>query len=169
MDAILTDLGINFRVVAFQAVVFIVLFLIMRRLLFQRTHAFMQARESEIEETRRQVQAERDLVERLMAEYQAKIAVIEREANARLQEIVREAIAQRNEILKQAHEQSSAELEKARAGIAVAKKEALGALRAELSRLTHETVEKVLDQKVDAAAVGSLIEQALAEFDRRTP
>lgn len=144
---------------------FVTLFLIMRRLLFARTHAFMRARESEIEETRRQVQAERDLVDRLMAEYQQKIAVIEREANAKLQEIVREAIAQRTEILRQAHEQSAAELDKARAAIAEAKTEAIGALRGELSRLTRETVEKVLDQKVEN--VGPLIEKALAEFDRR--
>ena len=165
MDAIFDSLGVNLKVVAFQAIVFITLFLVMRRLLFQRTHAFMKSREAEIEETRRQIQAERDLVERLMAEYARKIAVIEREANEKLQAIVREAIAQRTEILRQAHEQSQTELEKARAGIAEAKTEAIGALRAELSRLTHETVEKVLDQQV--GDIGPLIEKALADFDRR--
>lgn len=169
LDQILKDLGINWYVVGFQAVVFVTLFLVMRRLLFEKTHVFMQARDHEIEETRRRIAEDRAQVEKLMAEYGAKISDVEKEAGQKLQALVHEGLAAKAKILQEAHDQAQAQLADARRQIAAAKQKALADLRAELSRLSHETIEKVLQQKVDAASTRGLIESALAEFDRRTP
>lgn len=169
LDQLLKDLGINFAVVGFQVAVFVTLFLVMRRLLFEKTHVFMQARDHEIDETRRRIAEERAQVEKLMAEYAARIAAVEKEAGAKLQALVHEGLAAKAKILQEAHDQAQGQLAEARRQIAAAKQQAMADLRAELSRLSHETIEKVLQQKVDAASTRGLIEGALAEFDRRAP
>ena len=104
-------------------------------------------------------------IDQLMDEYQARIAKIEKEASDKLNGIVREGLATKTQILQEAHEKAQAELANARAEILKTKRKALDDLRGEMSRLTLETVEKVLNQKVDPAEYGPLVERALSELD----
>ena len=171
MPKIVTDLldalAINLPVVGFQILVFVVLFLILRKLLFGRTQEFIRAREAEIEESRRQIEAERNEIDKLMEQYRQQIAKVEKQASEKLQEIVREGIAAKTEILKEAHEKAQAELTEARAKIGEEKRAALAELRAEVSKLTLTTVEKLLQQKVEPSKYEPLIEKAMADFEKK--
>jgi F-type H+-transporting ATPase subunit b len=159
---ILKDLGIHLPVLAVQAVIFLVTFAVLRRLLFERMMGFMTSREAEVGRALAAIRADRAELERLTGEYEAHIARIEKEAYARLQAALKEALEERARIAAEAQQQAAAQVKAALAEIGREKREGLAALRKEVQGLTRQAVERVVGVTLDAASLDDSIRRALA-------
>ncbi len=159
---ILEDLGIHLPVLAVQAVIFLVTFAVLRRLLFERMMRFMTSREAEVDQALAAIRADRTELERLTAEYEAHIARIEKDAYARLQAALKQALEERARIAAEAQQQATAQVKAALADIGREKRDGLAALRKEVEGLTRQAVERVVGVKVDAASLDDSIRRALA-------
>jgi F0F1-type ATP synthase membrane subunit b/b' len=148
---LLDDLGINFKVVATQVVIFVTTFLLLGRILFGRALGHMQQRESEIKKAHEAIQHDRAEIEKMTREYEAHLAKVDKEGYDKTQEILKEALATAQAEIAKAQADAKAETERASADIAREKRESLAKLRAEVTRLTLEVTEKVLDTKLDAS------------------
>ena len=156
---LLDDLGINFKVVATQVVIFVTTFLLLGRILFGRALGHMQQRESEIKKAHEAIQHDRAEIEKMTREYEAHLAKVDKEGYDKTQEILKEALAAAQASVAKAQAEAKAATDRAVADIAREKRESLVQLRSEVTRLTLEVAEKVLDTKLDPAVHGAVVQK----------
>ncbi len=149
---LLQDLGINPVVLATQVVIFVVTFLLLSRILFGRALGFMQQREEEIKKAHDAIRHDRAEVERMTREYEAHLAKVDKEGYDKTQALLKEALAAAQASIAKAQADAKTESERAVAEIAREKKASLVQLRSDVTRLTLEVAEKVMDTKLDAGA-----------------
>ena len=160
---LLDDLGVNLVVVATQVVIFVITFLLLGRILFGRALGHLQQREAEIKKAHDAIQHDRAELERMTKEYEAQLAKVDKEGYDKTQEILKEALATAQAAIAKAQADAKAETERASAEIAREKRDSLAKLRAEVTRLTLEVTEKVLDTKLDPAAHGAQVQKFIQE------
>ena len=160
---LLHDLGVNLVVVATQVVIFVITFLLLGRILFGRALGHLQQREAEIKKAHDAIQHDRADLERMTKEYEAQLAKVDKEGYDKTQEILKEALATAQAAIAKAQADAKAETERAVAEIAREKRESLVKLRAEVTRLTLEVTEKVLDTKLDPALHGAQVQKFIQE------
>ena len=156
---LLDDLGINGKVVATQAVIFVITFLALAKILFGRALGHMQQREEEIRKAHDAIQHDRAEVERMTKEYEAHLAKVDKEGYDKTQEILKEALAAAQASVAKAQADAKAATERAAVDIAREKRESLVQLRAEVTRLTLEVAEKVLETRLDPATHGAVVQK----------
>jgi len=149
---LLQDLGINPVVLATQVVIFVVTFLLLSRILFGRALGFMQQREEEIKKAHDAIRHDRAEVERMTREYEAHLAKVDKEGYDKTQALLKDALAAAQASIAKAQADAKTESERAVAEIAREKKASLVQLRSDVTRLTLEVAEKVMDTKLDAGA-----------------
>ena len=149
---LLQDLGINPVVLATQVVIFVITFLLLSRILFGRALGFMQQREEEIKKAHDAIRHDRAEVERMSREYEAHLAKVDKEGYDKTQALLKDALAAAQASIAQAQADAKAESERAVAEIAREKKASLVQLRSDVTRLTLDVAEKVMDTKLDAGA-----------------
>jgi F-type H+-transporting ATPase subunit b len=160
---LLDDLGINGKVVATQMVIFVITFLALAKILFGRSLGNMQRREEEIRKAHEAIQHDRAEVERMTKEYEAHLAKVDKEGYDKTQDILREALAAAQASIARAQADAKADTERAAADIAREKRESLAQLRAEVTRLTQQVAEKVLETPVDPSAAAAAVQKFIQE------
>ncbi len=147
---ILQDLGIQVPVLLVQMSVFVVTFIVLRRLLFARMLEFMTAREAEIEKAVQAIRHDRAELERLTRDYEQHVARIEKEAYDRMQAVLKEGLEARSRISAQAQQAAAAEVKAALAAIAQEKERALETLKKDVPAIARQAVERVIGVPVEA-------------------
>jgi len=160
---LLDQLGVNLVVVATQVVIFVITFILLARILFGRALGHMQQREEEIRKAQASISHDRAEVERMTKEYEAQLAKVDKEGYDKTQEILKEALATAQAAIAKAQADAKAETERAVAEIAREKRDSLVKLRAEVTRMTLEVTEKVLDTKLDPAVHGAQVQKFIQE------
>lgn len=120
-------MNIDLRTVAFEVINFLILLWLLRRYLFQPVKDLVLRRREEIERRTTEVAAERAEAEAMRADYSARLATLEEDAESRRQAARREA-----------HEQGEAIVDRARADA--------DKLKQELSRDLEDMRRRVLEQ-----------------------
>jgi F-type H+-transporting ATPase subunit b len=134
--------------ILYQIILFVVLWLILNKILFQPYLHLLEERE------RRTIGAEHDSIDlehegaRLRAQYEEKIAQAQTAAYAAKDAILQEARQQREKILGQARAEAASKLEQARREIALALEKEKALAAAEAATVAGEMVSKVLGRKV---------------------
>jgi F-type H+-transporting ATPase subunit b len=160
---ILKALGINPAVLGTQVVIFVVTFLLLSRVLFERALGHLQQREDEIKKAQDAIRHDQADVERMAKEYEAHIAKVDKEGYDRTQEILKQALAAAQASVARAQADARAESERAVAEIAREKKDSLAKLRADVTKLTLDVAEKVMDTKLDPGVHGSAVQKYIQE------
>jgi F-type H+-transporting ATPase subunit b len=104
LDSLLKSLNIDPRVMALNAAAFLILLFVMNRVFWQPMLKHLDGRRQRIKDAYGSVDATRREMERLRAEYEAKLADIEAQAHSRIQQTVREAQAAREAMLAEARQ-----------------------------------------------------------------
>jgi F-type H+-transporting ATPase subunit b len=132
----------------YQIILFVALWLILNKILFQPYLQLLEERE------RRTIGAEHDSADlehegaRLRAQYEEKIAQAQTAAYAAKDAILQEARQQREKILGQARAEAASKLEQARHEISLALEREKALAAAEAATVAGEMVSKVLGRKV---------------------
>jgi F-type H+-transporting ATPase subunit b len=156
---LLDDLGINGKVVATQVVIFVTTFLLLGRILFGRALSHLQQREDEVRKAHESIGHDLAEIERMTREYEAHLAKVDKEGYDKTQEILKEALAAAQASVAKAQADAKAATERAAVDIAREKRESLVQLRAEVTRLTLEVAEKVLETRLDPATHGAVVQK----------
>jgi F-type H+-transporting ATPase subunit b len=134
--------------ILYQIILFVALWLILNKILFQPYLQLLEERE------RRTIGAEHDSADlehegaRLRAQYEEKIAQAQTAAYAAKDAILQEARQQREKILGQARAAAASKLEQARREISLALEKEKALAAAEAAAVAGEMVSKVLGRKV---------------------
>jgi len=156
--------GIDLQVLLFQAANTIILFLLLRFLLFKPVTEHMAKRTKKIQDNiQNSEQLSKDAAD-LKADYEHKISEIKDEGQEIIREATRNANAKRDSIIKDAHEDAKGILARAELEAARSMEKALDEYKKEIVAMTLHTTERFIDVKLDDAGHEKLINEFLGEM-----
>jgi F-type H+-transporting ATPase subunit b len=146
------------------AVLFLLLFLVLRKFAWKPIAAALDAREHHIAEGISAAERANAEGRRLLAEYQAKLATAHEEVRAILDEARRDAEHTQQEILARARAEAEIERNRAKAEIELAASQALKDIAHRSADLAVNLAGKIVRAQLTAADHARLIEESLAGF-----
>lgn len=162
MEGFKPFIGIDFELIA-QWVNTLIMFLIMKKLLFKPVTAFMENRKQEVSGAFTEAEEATAKANQMRKEYELKIE----EAKEEAREIIKDANikAQNNaeEIIKQAHEEAKRLSEKAQVEIARDRQKVLNELKDEISGMAVMAASKIIQKDIDKTQHEKLINDFIQE------
>ncbi|PKM83795.1 MAG: ATP synthase F0 subunit B [Firmicutes bacterium HGW-Firmicutes-13] len=156
----MVEFNINYL---FQLVNFLVIYLLLRKLLYKPISGFMEKRRQEIRNAIEQAEHDKEVARKTREKYEMQILEAKKEAA----EILGKASKQGDDMISQsrveAKKQGQNLIEHAKKEIQLEKERAFMDLREEVGRLSVTIAEKIIMQNIDAAAQEKLIRQYLDE------
>ncbi|NLK72875.1 MAG: F0F1 ATP synthase subunit B [Clostridiales bacterium] len=147
----------------FQILNTIILFLILRKLLFKPVKEMMLARQQRIQDTVDEADEINKQAQAFKKEYEIKLENIKEEGREIIKAARLKADEQYKEIINEAHERASMMIKHAEAEIERENIKAMNELKNEITSLAFITVEKVLKKKLDEKDHNELIQKFLEE------
>jgi F-type H+-transporting ATPase subunit b len=130
--------------IVYQALLFVVLYVALKNLVFDRFLANIDARHQRTRGALEQATKLRGDAARLSSEYETQLAELRREAAAAGEEIRRRAESEERDLLESARQEAARALTEARRRIATEAEATRAALGAETAKLVEEIVRNVL-------------------------
>jgi len=146
-------------------VTFAVLYLIVKKLFFEKVRAFMQAREQKVKDQFDNAEAANSLAEQHLAEYRDKLENIEHERREVLKETRMQADHRAHEIVKEAHERASEIVKKAEKEAEWERHKLAEDMREQVAMLAIYTAEKILEKELDEKEQMLLLDDIIKKSD----
>lgn len=167
MEGFENFIGLNPWTALFTLCNLVIVFLILKKFLFQPVNKMIDDRQREIDDLYNDAANAKSEAETLRADYDRKLT----EAKSASAEIISEANSEANrrseEILRQARIDAEALREKAGVDIALERKRAINEAKGEISRIALDIAEKVVERELDSADQERLIEGFLRDMGDR--
>lgn len=164
MEGFENFIGLNPWTALFTLCNLVIVFLILKKFLFQPVNKMIDDRQREIDDLFNDAANAKSEAETLRADYDRKLT----EAKSASAEIISEANLEANrrseEILRQARIDAEALREKAGVDIALERKRAINEAKGEISRIALDIAEKVVERELDSADQERLIEGFLRDM-----
>ncbi len=157
--------GVELKFLLTNAVGFLLLVFILRKLAWSNLLGAIDARREAIRREIEAAEALRAEAERQRADYDARLAKIEAEARAKLQEAVADGQRIAAEIKEQTRQEAADMIAKAEERIRLEHAQALIALRDDVVRLTMTATEKVVRESMDGERHERMIRDFLKEIE----
>lgn len=163
MQAITEALRFDPKIFILQLVLFLALLVTMNALFWKPMMAHLAGRDREKADAYRRVDETEREMERLRADYMARITQIESEARAHIQTAIKEAQTERERILMEARAHADATLKQGIADMQAEKIQALQDLRPRLVGIAANAAHSALGSVGDQSALRQSIETRIAQ------
>jgi len=137
----------------------IVLFVILRALVYQPVLSFMNKRQQGFEKQRQDINLELESAQKLKGEYEASLAGAKNEAQETIREGVQRADTAAKEILEKAEQEGKALLAQAREQAQREQREVETAMKSEVTALAIGLASKILEREISLDDNREIIEQ----------
>jgi F-type H+-transporting ATPase subunit b len=164
-DAQPSLIDINFGLMFWTLVTFIVVLYILRRYAFGPLQDTIETRRKAITADLDAAQSAREEAQQALAEYRAALAESRKEATQIVEDARRTSEEQRRQALEQIESEKTRQLERARTEIQAEVRQSLQTIKEQIADLTVVATEKVLRTRLDEAEQKRLIDEALADAD----
>lgn len=141
-------MSLSLQEILTQALGFLLLVWVLKRLFWKPILTSLEARRSKIEEAFRQIEDSKKEIARLRADYESHLVKIEEEARAKLQAAVDEGRKIARQIQEKAREEARDALTRSKENLALEIAKARIELRREIAELTLLATEKLLREKM---------------------
>jgi len=149
-------------------VTFLVLYLILKKLFFEKVRDFMQAREQKVKDQFDNAEAANTLAGKHLSEYKEKLENIELERRELLRETRLEADHRAHDIVREAHERASEIIKKAEKEAEWEKHKLAEEMREQIAMLAVYTAEKILEKELDDKGQDLLIDDIIKQYEGDT-
>jgi F-type H+-transporting ATPase subunit b len=133
--------------ILYQAALFVALYFVLKKLVFDRFMANLDAREHRTRGALEEAKRLRDESARLQADYESQMAEIRRRGAAEREEIRKQAEREERELMESARQEAARALTEARAKIAAEAETTRSALAGEAHRLSEEILATLLGRR----------------------
>ncbi|KXZ40526.1 F-type H+-transporting ATPase subunit b [Alkalithermobacter thermoalcaliphilus JW-YL-7 = DSM 7308] len=154
--------------VVFQIVNTIVMYLILKKLLFKPVTKFMNDRQESIANSIKEAEETKKEAYALKAEYEAKINASKEEGQEIIKEASRKAEMRADEIIKNAQNEANRLMEKAHIEIEREKQKVVNELKDEISNIAILAASKVIEADIDKNKHEKLISDFIKEVGEAT-
>jgi F-type H+-transporting ATPase subunit b len=138
---------LNPATIAYQAILFAALYLVLKKLVFERFLANLEARQDRTRGALEEATKLREEAARLQADYASQMADIRRRAGAEREESRRQAEEEEREFVESARQEAARALTEARAKIAAEAEITRAALTSEIAGLCDDILAGVLGRR----------------------
>lgn len=149
MPEYLSFVGIDTWTLIFTWVNLLVLFLLIKKFLFQPVKKILDRRETEVREMYDKAESANNTAAALQTEYQEKLSDVEHEAREIVEAARRRASVQSREIVGEARGKAADILQKANIRIESERRNAVNEIKNELSSLAVDIAGKVIEKDID--------------------
>lgn len=156
-------LGINFATIGFSIINLLILFLVLRWILFKPITNMMKTRTDKIKRNIADAESNKVEAERLKNEYKERLDKLKEEANTIISNAHQRAQAEAEELLKKAKYESELILTKAREEGEREVQKALEGVKNQVASLALQAATKVIQQNMDNDANRKLVEEFIDE------
>ena len=148
-----------FVTVGFTIINFVVLFLILKKLLFKPVTKFMDDRSKKIEEALNMAEEAKKQVAEIKADYDAKLRLAKEEGNQIIEDYKKRADKEYEEAVASAKREAELIVQKAKVELEVEKEQLVSELKKEMSDLVLNASQKVLKENIDSESNRRLISE----------
>ncbi len=156
-------MGFDQEVFLFTIINLLVLYLILKKILFKPVTEFMEKRANNIREMFENAQSSKEQAESMKAELKQQLDKAIEEADKIVNEARAKAEKQYEEILNKAKEDAKAMLEKARKETEIERKSMMEELKGQIAGIALTAASKVIQKNMDTEANKKLVEQFIDE------
>jgi F-type H+-transporting ATPase subunit b len=149
--------GVNFWTMIIAWVNLLILYLLLKKLLFKPIKNMIDSRQKEIDDMYSDAEGSKESAAALKAEYEQKLARAEEESEQMLRSAQRRAQLKEEEILKEANLRAARTLERAEEQIEQEKKRAINDVKNQVSELAVDIAAAVIGRDVSSAEHETLI------------
>ena len=157
-------LNINFFTALFTLVNTVVLFLVLKKLLWGPVMKMIKDRQQEIDDMYAEADRAKSEASTLRTEYEEKLAVAAQTSERIVKEAVERGQHREEDIIRQANAEADAILQKAQADIAQEKKKALNDAKNEIAGLAMDIAGKVVGHSLTDADQEKLVDRFIEEL-----
>ncbi|MTI53377.1 F0F1 ATP synthase subunit B [Geosporobacter ferrireducens] len=148
---------------AFQIVNTIILYIILKKLLFKPVTEFMAARQNAIVESIQEADDKNTQADKLMQEYQLKLAGAQDEGREIIKDASKRAEERADEIVKSAQDEAGKIKERAEAEMKREQQKAVNALKNEVASMAVAAAGKIINKNLDVNEHSQLINEFIDE------
>jgi F-type H+-transporting ATPase subunit b len=141
----------------------LVLYFILKKLLFKPVTKYMDTRSNKIKEALDMAEEAKQKVEAMEKEHKARLKEVKEEGIALMESYKQKALNEYNSIIADAKEESKRMIENTRDELEIEKEQLVTTLKEEISGLVLEASEKVLNKNLDNKANRQLISEFIKE------
>ena len=160
--------GVNVFTMIFAWANLLLLYFILRKLLFKPVKKMIGDRQNEIDGMYGDAEGAKQAAELLKAEYEEKISHAEEESEQILRSAVRRAQLREEEILKDADEKAARTLERANEQIELEKKRAINEVKDEVSDMAIEIAAAVIERDISKSDHDALIDDFISKMGEQS-
>ena len=168
MEDFITDfeqfVGVNPWTMIFAWINLLILYLFLRKLLFNPVKNMIDSRQKEIDDMYADAEGARESAESMRDEYEKKLSAADEESEEILKKAIRRAQLREEEILKEASAKADRTLERAVEQVELEKKRAINEVKDEVSRLAVDIASAVIERDVSAEEHKCLIDEFISEM-----
>lgn len=150
--------GVNFFTMIFAWINLLILYLVLRKILFHPIKNMIDSRQKEIDDMYESAEKDRDAAKEMRESYEQKLESATEESEEILRSAQRRALLREEEILKQAEEEARRTRERAEEQIALEKRQAMNDIKDEVSVIAIAIAEAVVARDVKADEHEKLID-----------
>ena len=155
--------GVNFYTMILAWVNILILYLVLRKLLFNPIKNMIDSRQKEIDDLYTDAESNRESAEAMKAEYEQKLALADAEGEEIRRAAQRRATLREEEILREAEDTARLTLRRAEEQIELEKARALAEVKDEVSTLAVEIATAIIGRDVDGAEHATLIDDFISQ------
>lgn len=163
--------GLDFQLIADASLMIIALFglfLIMSYLLFNPARKLLNDRREKIRGDLENASKDKESAAALKAEYESRLAKVDKEAEEILSDARRRGLANENQIIAQAKEEASRIIERARVEAELEKQKMADEVKKEIVSVASIMAGKLVAVSIDPAVQAQLIDETLKEMGEGT-
>ncbi|WP_027338771.1 F0F1 ATP synthase subunit B [Halonatronum saccharophilum] len=157
------DLNANFFL---QIINFIIIYLVLRRFLFEPITNFMNERSESISNKIEGAKSREEEAERLKQEYQKRIEDAKREAQEIVEDSRRRAQRTKEDIINEAKVEANSKLERAEKEIRRAKEQAIESLKDEVASISIQMTKELLEKSINKEVQKDSIDAFISKLDK---
>ncbi len=154
--------GVNFFTLIFAWANLLILYLVLRKILFRPIKGMIDSRQKEIDDMYESAEKDKSAAEAMRKDYEEKLGNAAEESEQMLRDAQRRALLKEEEILKEAAEQARRTKERAEEQIALEKRQAMNDIKDEVSAIAIQIAEAVVARDVAAEEHAELIDGFIA-------
>ena len=151
--------GVNFWTMIFAWINLLILYLILKKILFKPIKNMIDSRQKEIDDMYSDAEESKTAAEGLKAEYEEKLLLAEEKSAEIIRDASRKAELRSEEIIREANEEAQAALRRAEEQITLEKKQAMNEMKNEVSDMALSIAAAVIGRDVDEKEHHALIDE----------
>lgn len=166
LDKFESFVGVNFWTMIFAWVNLLILYLVLRKLLFKPLMNMISSRQKEIDDSFAEAENSKRDAENLRAEYEERLAAANDECEQMLRSATRRAELRREEILKEASDEAQRTLQRAEEQIELEKKQALNEIKDDVAGMAIGIASRVIERDVSVDEHRELIDDFIEKLGK---